>query len=149
VGLGRAGDQRDLPVAQLEQVVHDLLGAAAVVAHHVVQRERARVVVHHDERVALFLEVLQEPMAVVEAKAQDAVHEASFEELDVLALLDEVGLGLLEHDLVAELSRTVANAAHQLAEVRVGKAVTQCRGGGRPGRACTCWRGTCASRLGR
>src|SRR5438045_8054851 len=104
-------------MSELKQIVRHLLGARAVITCSVVKLPLIEIVVHDHRRILPRGEVCQEVVPVICAEAKYAIDIAALEDLDVFSFLDEVRFCLLEHDLVAKLSGTVADAADEFAEV--------------------------------
>ena len=100
-------DQADLPMPQLQQIVHHLLCAGAIVADHMVELPFLDVVIHDDDGIAPIGKVREEVMAIVAAERKNPIDVAALEQGDVLFSFDEIRLGLLEHDFIAELSGAI------------------------------------------
>src|SRR5262249_40159501 len=101
-------------MTELKQIVHHLLGPGAIVAGRMIQLPLLKMVVHDQRWIPAVLEFFEIMVAVIGAQAKHAIDVSALEYLDMLAFLDKLGLGLLEHDLVPQFSRPIADTADQL-----------------------------------
>src|SRR5438067_537420 len=107
-------DDPDAPMPELKQIIHRLLRAAAIIAHRVIEIPLREIIVDDDHWIFRRGKVGEERMTVAVAQAQHAIHETPLEQLDVLAILDELLGRLLEHDLESKLTRAITDPADQL-----------------------------------
>jgi len=117
--------QRDVAVAALEEVFGGEVAGAVIVASNIVQMEAVDVVVDEDHRAIAVLESSQITVFIGDAEAEHAVYKVAVEELAVLALFDERGVGDLEKDSIAGVSGAVVDGADQFSEVDIGEGVAE------------------------
>ena len=112
-------DDRDLPVAELQQMRRRQKAAHEIVDEHGVHRRTRHLAGDDGDRQLPIRDQAERFRMGKTGREQDAVHAFLLEKGQILTFLVHVIVGIADHDIVTQLMRPVLDIARELGEIRI------------------------------